>query len=144
MAIKYLIKKNIIDDELSEIDFDFMREWDCDYGNEDSDDPNDFHYYDFIISQHGSADGFPIKIDRVIEYLQNMKDSGCNYVEMGYHCDHIGYEFSGFMIEEATPDQIEVFVNEKMAKESKNKEIRELEMKIKELRYGPDSRKTFY
>ena len=136
MAIKYLNKKNLIDDELSEIDFDFMRDWNCDYDNEESDDPNDFHHYDYIINQNGYADGYPIKIDRVIEQLQKMKDAGCNYIEMDYHCDHIGYQFSGFLIEEATAEQIEEFLNKKKEKEAKEKEIRELRQKIKELEYG--------
>jgi hypothetical protein len=134
MAIKYLIKKNLIDDELSEIDFDFRDEWNIDYELEDSEDPNDFHDHKYIVNQYGLADGYPIKIDKVIEQLQKMKNAGCNYVEMDYHCDHIGYQFSGFLIEEATSKQIEEHVKEKIESDNKKKEIQKLEAEIQRLK----------
>jgi hypothetical protein len=132
MAIKYLTKKNLIDDELSEIDFVFQDEWGCDSELEDIDDSNDI---EFIINQYGSADGYPIKIDRVIEQLQKIKDAGCSHIEMSYHCDHIGYQFSGFLIEEATPKQIEDHVKKIIEADNKKKEIQKLEAEIRRLKH---------
>jgi hypothetical protein len=105
---------------------------------------NDFIY---IIEQHGYAEGYPIKIDRVIEQLQKMKNAGCNYIEMDYHCDHIGYQFSGFLIEEATIDQIEEFLNKKKEKEAERKKqamLRELRQKIKEIEHGKYRKRKIY
>jgi len=132
MATKYLTKKNIVDNELSEIDFDFYKEFEIDTDLEDEDEG--FNEYEYVINQYGSSDGFPIKIERVIEHLKKIKKAGCNYVEIEYHCDHIGYLFSGFKIEEATEEQISTYKNKQEDTEKKNKEIAVLESEIVRLK----------
>ena len=46
-----------------------------------------------------SGESFPINIDIVIEVLNEFKKKNkCNYVEIVYHSDHIGYIFNGLNI----------------------------------------------
>ena len=91
---KYLKEeKYIIEEEISEIDFDIFE------GSEYNSD-NDIELGAINNSNQFSWAGSscPIEIDRVINLLEKFKFKGCKFVEIMYHEDHIGYVFSGLEI----------------------------------------------
>jgi hypothetical protein len=132
--MKYLKKENLEDIEISEIDFDFYNEMEIPETDEDGE---GWYDHEFIIDQNGSPDAEVIKIDRVIEQLQNMKDKGCNYMTMEYHCDHIGYMFAGFKISEASEEEVKTY-----KKKIEEKEILKREQEIKRLQEQLDKVKN--
>jgi len=75
-----------------------------------------------------------IKIDKVIKILQNLKKSGCNYVEIMHHCDHGSYVFNGIFVRESTPEEIEVFQNLSQKKKEFQKKMDELDLQSKKLK----------
>lgn len=99
-----ITRKYLVEKELSEIDMDLYSnilgknwddEWDID-----------------CIRLGEERNGYrgetpPIEIDRVIKVLESFKNKGCNYVELFYHTDHIGYEFYGLDIHRSTDKEIE-------------------------------------
>ena len=120
-AKRELVYKN----ELSEIDIQLQDEFGFDWEKHD----------DFIINgdSNGYADAYPINIEEVIQELVNMKDAGATHVEIGYHCDHIGYIFEGYRIKSMTTEEVENVENEKKAEEEKQKKIAELKRQIQML-----------
>ena len=55
----------------------------------------------------GGGDGRPIRIDEVLDILTKLKEEGCSHVEMTWHCDHLEYEFHGYELRKATPEEAE-------------------------------------
>ena len=91
-----LTKTHVKDIEFSEIDMDLNEEFDI----EDA---------DSVMIHIGSGDiwgRYPIKIDKMIEALNEMKSSGITHIEIGYHSDHPGYTIAGYEIRTATPEEI--------------------------------------
>jgi hypothetical protein len=82
------------------------------------------------------GESHPINIDDVIKALEKLKKKGSNYVEIMYHCDHIGYYFNGLDIHRST--DIEIKENEMtldaMEKLKKEAEIKALEIKLAQLK----------
>lgn len=83
-----------------------------------------------------TGEGEPMEIDKVIETLNELKDKGANYVEMMYHCDHMGYVFNGIDIHESTKEELEAHLkHQKINKEiARQEEIEKLERRLKELK----------
>ena len=83
----YITKTAISEVEVSEIDFLLYEKFGFNYDTHD----------DIVTIENGrfQSDGYPIDINNMIEILQSMKEKGANYVELNYHCDHIGYEVFG-------------------------------------------------
>ena len=77
-----------------------------------------------------------IKIDDVIQILEELKKEGCNYVEMMHHEDHAGYYFNGLNIHRSTDIEVsdEKERIEKKEKAKKDLAITELELKLEKLR----------
>ena len=121
----YVSKKLVSDESVGEIDFDLYEEFGFSY---------DTHSEFVELAQgQGRVDGYPIRIDRMIEILNRMKEKGATHVELDYHCDHIGYDISGYLIEPASQEQIDVH-NEKLNKRNaKSQKIAELQAQIKEI-----------
>ena len=106
--------KKIKDFEFSEIDFYFYDEL---FGKKWDDEKFE---HPRCISSEKNNEGYPIKIERLIQKLQQFKDKGANYVSIDYHCDHIGYQLEFLNIQKSTPEEI---LNYK-TKELKKKEIK--------------------
>ena len=121
----YVKRELVYENELSEIDVQFEDEFGFDYEEHE----------DFIVEgdSNGYADAYPIKIEEVIQELVNMKDAGATHVEIGYHCDHIGYIFEGYKIKSMTSEEVEDVENKKKAEEEKQKKITELKRQIQML-----------
>jgi hypothetical protein len=126
MENKMFVKKTHIEDHgFSELDFDLQEEFNFDY--------NELEEFDEICSGQGDADGYPIKIDRVIEALTALKNLGATHVEMDYHCDHIGYEISGYEIRLATEEEIKTFTDVENARKEKELKRLDLQRQLREL-----------
>lgn len=127
-----ILKKYTEEIEISEIDFDLQGDIIKEKGFSDIS-------LDYIVVDNKDScwarESHPIEIDRVISTLEKLKSGGSNYVEIMYHCDHIGYALNGVDVRLATDD--EVLENKKInqAKKDKNrkKEIKALEKRLRKL-----------
>lgn len=117
--IMYITKEVIGDVEHSEIDFLIQEEFGYDYEN----------YQELVEIEVGNGDvrNEPISIDLMVKTLQELKEKGSTHVSLDYHCDHIGYEMTGYKIYLSTEEQINTY-------EEKLKIKREKELKLKALR----------
>jgi hypothetical protein len=125
--MRRFIKKNLISNfSFSEIDMDLHEEFGFDY---------DVHE-DFVEigdGKRGDADAYPIKIDRMISILQQMKDEGATHVEIDYHTDHIGYDMTGWSIRLANKEEIDVVEGKEKAHREKMEKKKELLRQLDEL-----------
>ena len=124
----YVTKRHIQDLGFSELDFKLYTEFGFDY-----DEHEDFEVIQNE-DEYGRADGFPVKIDDIIEKLNEMKSNGSTHVELDYNCDHIGYEISGFEIRLSTDEEIDIVVKEEEEKAIKQEKLQGLYNQINELR----------
>ena len=117
--IMYITKEVIGDVEHSEIDFLIRDEFGFDYENDQ----------ELVEIEVGNGDvrNEPISIDLMVKTLQELKEKGSTHVSLDYHCDHIGYEMTGYKIYLSTEEQINTY-------EEKLKIKREKELKLKALR----------
>jgi hypothetical protein len=134
----YVTQTHVQSFDESEIDFDLDNEFGLD---KDSDD--NYQYLSIIEKGEGKHEGYkdyvdntPIHIDRMIKILAELKEKGCNYVALDYHCDHIAYEVSGFIMRHSTPEEIEEEENKdnkkKAAKDKVDKLVAEARKIAKE------------
>ena len=124
-----LVKEFIADVEDSEIDFDLQREF---AGEVDSDTYINIEWIEKGGPKWGS-EGYPIRIDRVLQILQEMKDKGATHVEMEYHCDHISYPIYGYRITHADQADIDELERKKTQAEKLAAEAKELRAKLREI-----------
>lgn len=120
------VKRNLVyENELSEIDFVLHNEFRYNYEEHE-----DF----FIEGEYaGRADAFPININDVIQELSNMKDAGATHVEIGYHCDRIGYIFEGYQITSMTETGVNQLKQKQESERLKQEKINDLRKQIKTL-----------
>jgi hypothetical protein len=128
MSNNVYIKQTLVSNEsFDELDFQLHREFGFDYDTHD----------DFVTIQEGQGyvDNAMMKIEQLEEVLKSMKEKGATHISLDYHCDHIGYDMSGYKIEAATQDEIDVFTGKKKAKkqEAKQARIAQLQEEIKRL-----------
>jgi len=126
----YITNKYVKELEHSEIDFDLYekilgKDW-SDIDREEIDLGRDNNWW--------TGEGYPIEIDRVIKTLQKLKKRGANFVEIMYHCDHIGYVFNGVDIHESTEGELKKHLESEKKNKAKQEEIKALEKKLKELK----------
>ena len=115
----YITKEVIENINHSEIDFLIQSEFGFDYET----------YDELVEIEVGNGDvrNEPINIDTLIDTLQELKQKGSTHVSLDYHCDHIGYEMTGYKIYLSTEEQINTY-------EEKLKIKREKELKLRALR----------
>jgi len=125
-----IIRKYTEEIEFSEIDFEMYdkvlgKNWD---------EKNEIESGVENKSWYGEA--YAMDIDKMIEVLNGLKKGGANYVEVMYHCDHIGYVFNGVEIRKATKEEIAADNELIAAKNAANKqrEIDALEKKLNQLK----------
>ena len=121
----YITKKLIDDISFSEIDFDLHSEFDFDY-------ETDSEFIEIQIGQ-GISDGYPINIDNMIKALEDLKKKGSTHVEINYHCDHIGYEISGYEIKRSNEEEISSYEEKRSKERQKREKISELYNQIKKI-----------
>lgn len=125
------ITKEVIGDvEHSDLDFILRSEFGFDY------DTNS----DFVELLKGNPEVInePIKIDTLIESLQQLKEKGSTHVSLGYHCDHIAYEMTGYKIYHSTEEQINVHKEKVNARREKNLKLEALAEEMRKIQNGQD------
>jgi hypothetical protein len=125
--------------EISEIDFElydsmFPNNWDA-----GADDEAENNHPESIIVNDTKLDwireSYPVSIEKIEKILAELKESGCNHVEIMYHTDHIGYILTGVDIHVSTKEEIAVHLdNERIAEDAKKfKRIMELQKELSKL-----------
>lgn len=122
----YVSKTVKFEEEPSELDFDNREQ----FGWED----HDKHDFVEISNSMISTDAEPIAIDQMIEILNKAKAAGSTHVAVEYHCDHIGYEITGFEMRLSTAEEIADYEARKKVEQEKRKRIHELQSEISKLR----------
>lgn len=85
-----------------EVDFEMYHDI---LGKEDVDEA----YEDWGVMEISDANGYynrPMKIDDAIKILNDLKESGANYVSIEHNCDHPDYTFEGLNVRRATESDI--------------------------------------
>jgi hypothetical protein len=119
MEEKMYITKEVINDvEHSELDFILHSEFGFDYDT----------HSDFIelLKGNGDVTNEPISIDLMVKTLQELKEQGSTHVSLDYHCDHIGYEMTGYKIYHSTADQIKAYEDKLAINQEKELKLRAL------------------
>lgn len=70
----------------------------------------------------------------MIAKLQELKNAGSTHVELDYHCDHIGYEISGYEIRLSTEEEKNEFDEMNKKEQEKQKRLRDLYNQINEIK----------
>jgi hypothetical protein len=128
MTNTYITKKFIGDSNQSELDFELQRGFGFDY-----DDGGNFIE---IEKGTGSASSEPIEIDKLVEILNHLKSKGATHVQIEDHCDHQGYDISGFEIRVSYPEEIEAYEKHEREKNDKRKKILELQQQISKIQHS--------
>lgn len=78
----------------------------------------------------------PVKIDKIIETLNQLKEKGCNYVEIFYHTDHMAYHLIGLDVHKASQESINEFEHEmtNILSQQREEKIKRLEAEIAKLK----------
>jgi hypothetical protein len=126
MENMHVTKTLIKNSDFSELDFDLYDEFGFDHDNYDE--------FETIDKGRGRADGYPVNIDRMIAKLQELKNAGSTHVELDYHCDHIGYEISGYEIRLSTEEEKNEFDEMNKKEQEKQKQLRDLYKQINEIK----------
>jgi hypothetical protein len=80
------------------------------------------------------ADATPIKIDDMIKILQSLKEKGATHVQLEDHCDHQGYDISGFEIRLSTQEEIDEYEFKRTVKMEKRQRVLELQKEINKIK----------
>ena len=122
----YITKIHIADNNISEIDFDLQESFIGDINSEEE--------FVEIEKGRGSAHAEPVGIDRLIKILQTLKVAGSTHVQIEDHCDHQGYDISGFEIRKSSPEEIAEYENLEFKKKESMERIAKLNKEISEIR----------
>lgn len=114
--------------ELDEIDFDLYESLFPRWSENDEEHPEQITVFPNDEPLYWVGESHPIHIEEVIKVLNDMKEKGCNYVEIMYHTDHIGYVFTGLDVHVASEKEIA-----KHEEASKNKRDAEIQKRIAQL-----------
>jgi len=121
----YITKEVIKDIEHSEIDYLIHEEFGYDY-------ENDQELVEIEIG-NGEVTNAPISIDLMIKTFQELKEQGATHVSLDYHCDHIGYEMTGYKIYHSTEDQIKAYEDKLAINQEKELKLRALREEYKRI-----------
>lgn len=123
-------------EELSEIDFDLYESLFPKWSENDEEHPEQITIFPNDEPLYWVGESYPISIKDVIKVLNDMKEKGCDYVEIMYHTDHIGYVFTGLDVHKAS--EKEIAKHEEVSKNKHNAEIQrriaQLEAEIQKLK----------
>ncbi|MEN9446387.1 MAG: hypothetical protein RL728_899 [Bacteroidota bacterium] len=127
MPNTYITKELIANESLSELDFELRNKFNFEYDDLDS------QFFEINKGGYGYANAEPIEIDVLIDILSSLKNKGATHVQIEDHCDHQGYDVSGFNIKNSTQEEIDEYdKNLKIEKEKRNK-LLELQRQIQEI-----------
>jgi hypothetical protein len=129
---KYINKTLIRENSIDELDWRLNQEFGID-------DLGDDFENELVIIENGNfdLDSHIINIDTMIGELQQLKKDGATHVAIDYHCDHIGYDFAGFLVKESTEEEITDYIFKKETKNQKESKRLDLLRQLKELDTEP-------
>jgi hypothetical protein len=130
---KYINKTLIRENSIDELDWRLNQE----FGIDDLED--DFEN-ELVIIENGNfglVTSHIINIDTMIGELQQLKRDGATHVAIDYHCDHIGYDITGFLVKESTEEEITDYIFKKETKNQKESKRLNLLRQLKELDTKP-------
>ena len=120
------VTKEVTDDiSFSEIDIDLKEEYGFDYEDESE--------YIEIKVGNPNVDTEPIKIDILIKALKRLKEDGSTHISLDYHCDHIGYDITGYKIYLSTEEQIKAYEDKLAINQEKALKLRALQEEYKRI-----------
>lgn len=123
----YVTKTLIGNDNQSELDFVLYDDFGFSYDTHD----------EFVEIQKGKgyyADATPIKIDDMIKILQSLKEKGATHVQLEDHCDHQGYDISGFEIRLSNHDEIVEYEVMRKVEMEKKQRVLEFQNEINKIK----------
>jgi hypothetical protein len=123
----YVTKTLIGNDNQSELDFVLYDDFGFSYDTHDK----------FVEIQKGKgyyADATPIKIDDMIKILQSLKEKGATHVQLEDHCDHQGYDISGFEIRLSNHDEIVEYEAMRKVEMEKKQRVLEFQNEINKIK----------
>lgn len=123
-----LVKELVGEESFSELDFELQNEFGFDYDN-----GGEFNVTQKDNSDNASEDATPIKVDDLINVLQNLKKKGATHVQLEHHGDHIGYDISGWKIRKASDKDVEVEKKKSLKEKVKQEKISKLRKQIEEI-----------
>lgn len=123
----YVTKTLIGNDNQSELDFVLYDDFGFSYDTHDQ-------FNEIEKGKGYYADANPIKIDDMIKVLQGLKDRGATHVQIEEHCDHQGYDISGFEIRFSTQEEIDEYESKRKVEMEKRQRILELQKEIEKVR----------
>lgn len=122
----YIEKTLVCETHIDDLDHALREEFGYDYSNEDTD-------FITIEPEYGRADGYPIRIDELVTILKSMQDKGATHVELDYHCDHIGYDISAFLIKTASEKAVSSFIEKEKLERERAERRAELLKQLRDL-----------
>lgn len=89
-----------------------------------------------VLGENTYYDAGIIKIDTIIESLQELKSKGANYAAIDWHCDHQEMEIYGVEFRPSTKEEINKYEADirKEKKQRKEEEIKRLEKQLEQLK----------
>lgn len=100
----YVNQKLIQHYETEELDFVLSDE----FGVNHDDESDDWTSIELIeLDRHYAPDGHIVKLDTILNAIQEMKEQGATHLKMDYHCDHISYQIAGYKLELADSAEME-------------------------------------
>ena len=125
----YVAKDLVIHEELSELDFTLMKEFNYNFDGED-----DFREIDVMTNKklriNTYADTTPVSVKDLEKLIAKFKKKGATHIQMLHHPDHIGYEFSGFKITLADDELVDRYKAEHKKKAELNKKYNKLKKEM--------------
>ena len=122
----YITKILIDNDDQSELDFVLYDDFGFSYDTHDQ--------FNEIEKGRGYADATPIKIDDMIKILQGLKERGATHVQIEDHCDHQGYDISGFEIRLSSQEEIDEYDSKRKSEMEKRQRVLELQKEINKIK----------
>lgn len=125
-ARKYLIKRYLTELSVSEIDFDLYDFFKLKENDE----------LEMLTSPNKEAmwagESYPINIDTMLAMLNNLKEEAkCNFVEVMFHGDHVGYVVNGLIIEKPDANEVKNHKDKATKQKAIEAEMRKLEKQFK-------------
>lgn len=110
---------------------------------------DDYDYEIDTIGQEGDYSyGYPIEVEKLEEYINQLKEKGCKFISLDFHEDHGSYFLEGLNIETKTEEELtgkekKDIIFQIMNKKEELKQIEEdknkIELEISNLRKQIDS-----
>ena len=129
----FVTSKLISRKEFSELDIQFKEDFGFNYKDDE----------EFILIEkiekgirNYPLESEPIDIDKLINYLNSIKEKGANYAGIDFHCDHQSYIIGGYSIRFSDDKEISEYQEIEQKEKEKQEKILKLHEEIHKLKSG--------